>query len=94
MFNTESEAWEAIADTLEMIEGMPSYKYGGGQADGLCAVLYMMWHDGQIDENLHDKMSGRVQRTLRRAKWLAIKGEWKPRVTIARRFAKEARNSS
>ena len=93
MFETESEAWEAVADTLEMIEGMPPYLYGGGQADGLCAVLYMMWHDGQIDNNLYLTMSGRIDRALGPATWLAIQGAWKPRVTIARKFAEEARNA-
>ena len=94
MFNTESEAWGAIADTLEMIEEMPPRRDGSGPCAGLCAVLYMMWEDGLIKNSIFLKMLARIERVRGPAEWLAIKGAWKPRVTIARKFAKAARNSS
>ena len=91
MFKTEAEAWEAIADTLEMIEGMPSHRDDYGSASGLCTVSDMMWSDGLIDDNIFLQMLARIELSLGPAKWLAIKGAWKPRVTFARKFAEQAR---
>ena len=93
MFKTEAEAWEAIADTLEMIEEMPPRR-DGSTTLGLCAVLGGMVHDGLITNSIYLTMSDRIERALGSATWLATAVKWKPRVTFARKFAEDARNSS
>lgn len=93
MFKTEAEAWEAIADTLEMIEGMPEF-LAGGSAAGLGGVVVMLYSDGVINAGAVLEMSDRIQAALGEREWLAKIGEWKPRVIIARKFAEQARNNS
>ena len=92
MFKTESEAWEAIADTLEMIEEMPPRR-DGSTTLGLCSVLGGMVNDGLITNSIYLTMLDRIERALGPATWLATAVEWKPRVIIARKFAEEARNA-
>ena len=93
-FKTEAEAWDAIADTLEMIEAMPQFDYGGN-CSGLCAVIRMMQQDTCINHSIYDAMKRRIEDKLwerrNRSSYLARKGNWLPRVAIARRFAEEAR---
>lgn len=90
MFKTEAEAWEAIADTLEMIEGMPEWDHG--PARGLCEVITML-RFALVESELLG-MRARIKDSLGDREWLAKPGAWKPRVTIARKFAEQARNNS
>lgn len=76
-----------------MIEEMPPRKISADPARGLCEVLHMMLLDDLFDHDLYLKMFARILRALGPAEWLAIPGEWKPRVTIARKFAEAARST-
>jgi len=72
---------------------------------GLCAIVVVLRQDNQISGKLHHSMQRRIQHLcLERATlwnegkpipliWLAPPGEWKPRVTISRRFAEESKNA-
>ena len=93
MFKTEAEAWEAIADTLEMIEGMPEWEHDD-PAMGLCEVRLMLRHDGLLSDEVSMRMTRRLAKALNGREWLYKRGAWKPRVIIARKFAEQARNSS
>lgn len=102
MFTTESEAWEAVADTLAAIKAMPPALYvsvGGYQeCRGLCAVIGCLWRDAVIATDVYQAMQARIRAAVARESYasphphgyLAYPGEWKPRVTIARRFARES----
>ena len=92
MFETESEAWDAVADTLEMIEGMPEWEHDD-PAMGLCEVRAMLCTDGLLSDEASMCMNRRLDKALQGREWLARPGAWKPRVTIARKFAKAARNA-
>lgn len=87
---TESEAWDAIADTMEVIEGMPEFK-NGQLPDGLCGIVAMLWTDGLIELNGYLQMGHRITVHLAGRISFCRDGAWKPRVKWARKFAAEAR---
>jgi hypothetical protein len=88
MIKKESEAWDMIADTLEMA-GMP---LAGHTAPGLCGVIVMAMHDRIISEHCAISMRKRIRRHLpKNAIFLCRAYLAGPRIKWARKFAKEAR---
>lgn len=89
-FATESEAWTAIADTLEMIQGMPP-RPTDRAANGLCVVIDNIFFDQLISHQLRDDMLWRIDDNLPPHRvFMFSPGAWKPRARFARRCASEA----
>jgi hypothetical protein len=93
-FKTESEAWTAVADTLDMIKNMPP-KNSFWNCAGLCSTVGLMYRDCLISPWIETKMLKTIRAELRGRGpgadvWLAPPMLWKPRSIIARRFAERA----
>ena len=87
---TESEAWEAIADTLEMADSMPALFPRGPSTllcSGLCSVVRIMSEDNLISPEIEGAMRTRIHVFLKGRKWLAPRGRIKPRIMLARLFS-------
>lgn len=60
---TEREAWEALADQYETLEGiLPGWDW----PDGLCGWLWRMWVDGMISAETDGRMARAIHREVKR----------------------------
>jgi hypothetical protein len=90
MIKKESEAWEMIADTLEMA-GMP-FNNLHRKSHGLCEITYQAADDRVISWRCAIFMRERIFRHLsKNQQYLAKNYAVKPRILWARKFAEEAR---
>ena len=92
---TEAQAWEAIADTLEMTGKMPIFdNIAYESCGGLCSIVYGMKHDGLITTRTQDHMRKRIKVYLDGIdrRWIATPYHVRPRIEAARHFAAEARS--
>jgi hypothetical protein len=87
---TESEAWSAIADTLEMTCEMPWWD-GAENCAGLCSIIIKAEEDGFLRSALCNRMLNRIMGSLNHSFWLAPQRAVKPRIEWARRFAEESK---
>jgi hypothetical protein len=90
---TESEAWTALADTMEMIDGMVPVNGEDGvvPALGLCHTVRLLYVDGLISWTMADRMGASLRRVRpspdsRIYYWRA--GEHKPRIKACRSLAR------
>lgn len=101
MFETETEAWTAVAETLEMTGEMPVRWVVEGVEDkcpGLCSMIRRMANDGVISDHLYEMMGTRITNELDKRNSAArreyLDQPWKvgPRIKIARKFAEESKS--
>ena len=85
-----SEAWEMLADTLEVC-GMPPYYFQEAYCKGLCDCLSVMCADGIISDRRHRWMSLQLRNRFDNGKgYFWPEGEVKPRIKACRILAKES----
>jgi hypothetical protein len=97
MLKSPRKAWLAIADTLEMLQGMPPTSFTNlssphSSAPGLCDILRGMWLDMTIDNATYFNMSAQIERDLNYMRiYLFRPFDWRARVAYARKQAEELR---
>lgn len=90
---TESEAWQAILDVIEMTGEMsPTHWRGNSNAPGLCSCTRFLRMDGLISMEVGLQMGERIKRALAPgADYLAPAYDAQARIPFLKRFIREAR---